>query len=101
MIAYNITGKIRWDILEDWLSWQLEERIPRVLSTGTFDSYRLYRLLDQEDEDGPTFVTQYFTTSLGRYRQFMSDFAPIFQEEGQRKWGDRYIAFHTLMETVE
>lgn len=100
MIVYNITSKVRWDLLEGWLSWQLNEIIPGVLSTGAFDSYQFYRLLDQEDEDGPTFVTQYFTTSLGRYEEFMIGFAPRFQEEGQKNWGDGFIEFRTLMESV-
>lgn len=101
MIVYNVTSKVRWDILEGWLTWQLEEHIPGVLSTGTFDSYRFYRLLESEDEEGPTFVTQYFTTSLERYRQFITGFETRFREEGQRKWGDRFIAFRTGMESVE
>ena len=101
MIVYNITSKVRWDILEGWLSWQLEEQIPGMLSTGAFDTYQFYRLLEQEDEEGPTFVTQYFTTSLERYGQFMSGFASRFQEEGRRKWGDGSISFRTLMESVE
>jgi hypothetical protein len=100
MIVYNITSKVRWDILEGWLSWQLNERIPAVLSTGAFDSYQFYRLLEQEDEEGPTFVTQYFTTSLERCEQFMIGFAPRFQEEGRKKWGDGFIAFRSLMESV-
>lgn len=101
MIVYNITSKVRWGILEGWLSWHMEDQVPRMLSIGAFDSYRFYRLLEQEDEEGPTFITQYFTDSLERYRQFVSDFASRFQEEGQRKWGDGFIAFRTLMESVE
>jgi hypothetical protein len=100
-IVYNITSKVRWDILEDWLAWQLEEQIPAVLSTKLFDSHRLYRLLEQEEEEGPTFVVQYFTSSEERYRQFMTEFAPALQQEGWDKWGNGFIAFRTLMSLVE
>jgi hypothetical protein len=101
MIVYNITIKTRWDIVEGWLRWMKDEQVPAVLATGAFDSYQFYRLLEQEDEEGPTFVMQYFTTSLERCEQFMTGFAPRFQEEGRKKWGDGFIAFRTLMESVQ
>jgi hypothetical protein len=100
-IVYNSTIKVRWEILEDWLAWQLEEQIPAVLGTSLFDDYRVYRLLEQEEEEGPTFVVQYFTSSLERYRQFMLEFAPAFQREGWEKWGDGFIAFRTLMTSLD
>ena len=84
MIAYNITCKVRWDILEAWLAWQLEEQIPAMLATGLFDNHRLYRLLEQDEAEGPTFIIQLFTTSEERYRQFMTRFADDLQRAGRR-----------------
>jgi hypothetical protein len=86
--------------MESWLGWQVDEQIPAMLKTGLFDSYQLYRLLDQEEDEGPTFVIQYLTSNLERYEQFLIEFAPAMQQEGWDKWGDRYIAFRTLMERV-
>jgi len=86
--------------MESWLGWQVDEQIPAMLKTGLFDSYQLYRLLDQEEDEGPTFVIQYLTSNLERYEQFLIGFAPAMQQEGWDKWGDRYIAFRTLMERV-
>jgi hypothetical protein len=100
-IVYNITTKVRWDILEDWLAWQLEDQIPAVLATKLFDGHRFYRLLEQEEEEGPTFVVQYFTSSEERYRQFMTEFAPALQQQGWAKWGNGFIAFRTVMSLVE
>jgi hypothetical protein len=100
MIVYNITSKVRWNILEGWLSWQLEEQIPAILSTGAFDTFQFYRLLEQDEEEGPTFVIQFFTSSIERYEQFMIGWAPGLQETGREKWGDGFIAFRTLMESV-
>jgi hypothetical protein len=100
MIVYNITCKVRWAILELWLEWQLEEHIPATLATKLFDDYRLYRLLEQEEEEGPTFVIQFLTTSRDRYRRFSREYAEGLQQMGREKWGDGFIAFRTLMETV-
>jgi hypothetical protein len=100
MIVYNITSKVRWEIMEGWLSWQVEEQIPAVLGTGLFDNYQLYRLLEQDEAEGPTFVVQFFTGDLESYQRFMIEFAPALQQAGWDKWGDRFISFRTLMELL-
>jgi hypothetical protein len=86
--------------MEDWLSWEVGEQIPAMLRTGHFDSHQLYRLLEQDEEEGPTFVIQFFTSDLVRYEQFLIGFAPAMQQAGRDKWGDGFIAFRTLMEEV-
>lgn len=101
MIVYNITNKVRWNILEAWLQWQVEEQIPAVLATGLFDEHRLYKLLEQDEDEGPTFVIQYITSSVERYGRFAAEYAQVFQLEGWDKWGDGFIAFRTLMESIE
>ena len=100
MIVYNITSKVRWDILEAWLAWQLEEQIPAILATELFDDYQLYRLLEQDEDEGPTFVIQFFTSSLERYNQFVIEFAPALQQTGWDKWGNGFISFRTLLQSV-
>ena len=100
MIVWNITCKVRWEILEGWLNWQLEEQVPATLATGLFDDYRLYRLLEQDEKEGPTFIIQFYTSSPQRYHQFISQFEPGLRQEGWDKWGDGFIAFRTLMESV-
>jgi hypothetical protein len=100
MIVYNITNKVRWHIVEAWLQWQVEEQVPAVLATGLFDGHRLYKLLEQDEEEGPTFVIQYNTSSVERYERFAAEYAQQFQLEGWRKWGDGFIAFRTLMESL-
>jgi hypothetical protein len=100
MIVYNITCKVRWEIMEGWLIWQLEEHVPATLATGLIDDYRLYRLLEQDEEEGPTFVIQFLTTSRELYQRFSSEFEPGLKQAGWDKWGNGFIAFRTLMESV-
>ncbi len=100
MIVYNITCKVRWEILEGWLTWQLDEQIPATLATGLMDAYKLFRLLDQDEEEGPTFVIQFLTSNRERYDRFIAEFEPALRKSGWDKWGDRFIAFRTLMESV-
>ena len=101
MIVYNVTCKVRWSILDKWMAWQREEHIAAHMATGLFDKHQLFRLLEQDEEEGPTYVIQYFTTSLERYRQFMIEFAPELQRVSQDRWGDGFIAFRTLMQQLQ
>jgi len=100
MIVYNLTIKVSWGILDKWLPWEMQEHIPAVMATQLFDDYKFFRLLDEDETEGPTFVLQYFTTALERYEQYIIEFAARFRQEGQDKWGDRFIAFRTVMEEV-
>ena len=97
MIVYNVTYKVRWNILDKWLAWQQSVHISAHMATGLFDDHRFFRLLEQDEEEGPTYIIQYFTTSLERYRQFMIEFAPALQRVSWDMWGDGFIAFRTLM----
>jgi len=101
MIVYNVTYKVRWSILDKWLAWQRDEHIAAHMATGLFDNHQFFRLLEQDEEDGPTYVLQYFTTSLERYRQFMIEFAEGLQRVSWEEWGDGFIAFRTLMGSVD
>jgi hypothetical protein len=100
MIVYNVTTKVRWNILEAWLIWHVEEQIPATLKTGLFDSHQLFRLLEQDEEEGPTFITQFHTSSPERYQQYIIEFGPALQESGWKKWGNGFISFRTIMQSL-
>ena len=71
MIVYNITLKILYEIENEWLEWQKGEHIPAVMATDLFSEYKFYKLLDQDDSDGPTYVIQYFTSTLEKYHLYI------------------------------
>lgn len=101
MIIYNITMQVEWSIHDEWLEWLLEEQIKSVLDTGLFTHHRLVRLLEVEETEGPTYALQYFTGSLQQYHQFKHEHAEKMERRSQLKWGDRFISFGTVMETIE
>ena len=100
MIVYNNTIKIAHSIEEPWLLWLLQEHIPEIMALGLFTEWKMFRLLEQDDAEGMTFVIQYFAPSLENYYQFTEEFAPALQKRSFDKWGDRFIAFRTVMEVV-
>lgn len=100
MIIYNVTINVEDDIHHEWLEWMQKVHIPEVLSTGLFNGYRLCRLLDVDDE-GTTYSVQYSCKSLNEYNMYKAEHAPRLQQETLRKFGEKFVAFRTLLEVVE
>lgn len=101
MIVYNTTIKVSLHIADEWVAWQKQEHIPEILATKLFDDYEMYRLMEQDEEDGITFTIQYFTTSKERYQKYISSFAGVLREKAFAKWGNQFTAFRTVMEAVK
>lgn len=100
MIVYNISIKIVPDIEEEWLSWQKQEHIPEIMATGFFAENKFFRLMEQDETEGITYVIQYFAPSIENYEQYIEKFAPVLREKALKKWGDKFIAFRTVMQVV-
>jgi hypothetical protein len=101
MLVYNITIKIEPEIENDWIQWQKQEHIPDIMKTGLFTEYKFFRLLGEESNDGITYVVQYFISSIEKYNRYIEEFAPVLRKKAFEKWGDGFIAFRTIMESVQ
>lgn len=100
MILYNVTVKVDEAIHPEWLAWMKKTHIPDVLATGHFVDHKICRLLSVEEEDGPTYAIQYFCNNLEAFRTYQEQDARRLQKEHMDKYGNRYVAFRTLMEVV-
>ncbi len=100
MIVYNITIKIVPEIETEWVTWQQQEHIPDVMASHRFTGYSFYKLLEQDEEDGITYVVQYVAASLADYEHYIQNTAPLLRNKAQERWGNRFIAFRTVMEAV-
>ncbi|MGE5109011.1 MAG: DUF4286 family protein [Sphingobacteriales bacterium] len=101
MIVYNITIKVEPAIVEDWIHWQKEEHIPGIMATGLFDSFKFFRLLEQDETEGPTYIVQYFAASKEKYNRYINEYALSLRKKATEKWGNRFVGFRTLMELVQ
>lgn len=100
MLIYNVTIKVDESIATDWLQWMRQEHIPNIMNTGCFAEFKMVRLLEIDDSEGPTYAVQYFATTMDDYQLYLRQHAPRIRKESIDKWGDRFIAFRTLMEVV-
>lgn len=100
MILYNVTIQVDPSIQKAWLEWMKEEHIPEVMSTGLFLEYKFWRILDLGENSGPTYAAQYIAGSKYEYDMYIDKFASEMRKKGIDRWGDRFIAFRTVMEQV-
>lgn len=100
MIVYNVTTKVDNSIVAAWLQWMQEEHIPALLATGCFTDARLLHLFESDDEEGITYAAQYHAASLEAYEQYLEKFAPDLRKATMEKWGNKLIAFRSVMKVV-
>lgn len=100
MIIYNITVKVATGASENWLKWMKEVHIPEMLATGLFSEYRISRLLEQDDSEGPTFAIQFYAPTMEDYQIFKNKHQRALRQKGYDTFGDQFIAFSTVMEVL-
>ncbi len=101
MVLYNVTVGIDLGSEEEWLSWMKTIHIPEVMKTGKFSEYRIFKVLNQEQEETVSYSVQYFSQSLEEVVEYLNDFAPALAEAHREKFKDRHVAFRTLLEEVK
>lgn len=99
-IIYNVTIKVDGAIADAWLHWLRKEHIPEILQTGCFSSSKIVRLLEVDDSEGPTYAVQYGAESKADYNRYITNHAPLMQQKSYERWGDRFIAFRSVMQVV-
>ena len=87
-------------IQDEWLKWLKEDHVPLILSTGCFITATISRLLEADDVEGPTYTIQYHAESKGLYNRFIEKFAGEVRQKSFDKWGNRFIAFRSVMQVV-
>lgn len=101
MIIYNVTIKVDASIAERWLAWLLEEHLPEVMQTGCFSSNKVVRLLEVDESEGPTYAIQYSAASKADYNRYRQMHANRLRDASYQRWGDRFIAFRSVMQVIQ
>jgi hypothetical protein len=99
MIIYNVTIAIDKRVEKEWVSWMKTRHIPEVLATGHFTSYRMCKILHEDDET-QSFAVQYFCESMDIFMQYNQQHAPRLQADHKKHFPDQFVAIRTLMEII-
>jgi len=101
MILYNVTCSMESELAEEWLLWMKTVHIPEVMETGCFTEYKIMKVLtNAEDDAGVNFAIQYTAVSMQDYENYRASFAPALQRKTAEKYGDRIMAFRTLLQDL-
>ncbi len=101
MYLYNITVKVNWPIQEAWVTWMKEKHIPEVIDTGCFTHSKFYKLLEQDETEGPTYIIQYAASNINSYNTYIEVYADALRKQTFDAWGNQFIAFRTVMEELQ
>ena len=100
MIIYNVTVSVEECIKEDWLTWMQDVHIPEVMATGIFSKSQIKRVIVQGDSDN-TFAIAYTCESMKDLHQYQVKFSPELQQKHVARYGEKTVAFRTLMEVIQ
>ncbi len=101
MLLYNVTYNVELSVADDWHNWLTLVHIPKVLGTGSFEGYNLYRLLNEEAAPGAqTYALQWHCQAPQQLARFLEDHAIVLQQEMMARFGTKCVAFSTVLEKI-
>ena len=99
MIIYNVTVTVEESIKSEWLLWMQEEHIPEIMSLGLFVNAQLKRVVTSNDLEY-TFAVAYTCLDMKDLHKYQVKFATELQNKHIDKFGEKAVAFRTLMEII-
>ena len=101
MILYNVTLNVDEAIKDEWLQWMKEIHLPEVMATGKFISYEMYKIQNHNAADtSNNYSVQYKANSMADYEEYVNKFGPALKQKTVQKYGDKVLAFRTILEKV-
>ncbi|MBK8848346.1 MAG: DUF4286 family protein [Bacteroidetes bacterium] len=101
MIIYNVTINIDYSEHHAWLQWMKQEHIPDVLNCGVFTEARMVKVIVDEEQGGETYSVQYTCGTMADYERYVDNFAKAMQAKAAEKFGGKFVAFRTLLQTID
>ncbi len=101
MILYNVTVKIDLDIEDTWLAWVKENFIRKILDTNLFIDSKIFKLLNESDNDGVTYALQFYANSITEIDIFLNNYVQSIAEEHRQLFKNKHVAFMTLLEEID
>lgn len=100
MIIYNITTLVSWSIHNDWKEWMIKKHIPEIIATQLFTHHRMVKLLEVNEDEGPTYALQLYVNNLANFELYREKHLDEFEKKQKRAFGDHAVSFASLMEVI-
>lgn len=99
-LLYNVTAKVEPNSVEKWKKYMIENHIQDVMNTGCFESFKLTQLKYLDETEGVTFATQFIAPNQEKFEEYHQKFAEDLQKDHIEKFGEKVVAFRTVMEII-
>lgn len=100
MYLYNVTINLDDSIHDEWMDWMTKKHLADVMATGCFVAHRILKVLSEIENNGTTYSVQYYFNEMADYERYQEKYAPALRAEGQKKFGEKMLAFRTLLQIV-
>jgi hypothetical protein len=100
MIVYNVTVKVELGINDVWVQWMKHDHCPKILATGCFHDYKMFRVMEDDQSDGMTYAVQFYAHSIGDYFTFQNIHYRGLQAEMKDTFQDKCMSFRTVLREV-
>lgn len=100
MFLYNITYSIENNIEQDWLDWMKAVHVPKIMATGYFLNYKMYKLLNTKSDE-ITYSLQFYADQIGKIQDYLEKEALLLTEEHNHRYKHQHVAFRTLLQEVD
>ena len=101
MILYNITFNIEPEIKSEWHTFMKNVYLPFVLETNLFFDVKMFRLLNEAENEGITYSVQFFAHSLEMANTYLENYAPKIVEIHNESFRHKHVSFMTILESVD
>ncbi len=78
-----------------------EVHIPDVMATGFFLENRFAKVLLVEEDGGVSYSVQYVCKNMADLQAYHGSHAPRLQADMKEKYEGKFVAFRTVLETVD
>ncbi len=101
MIIYNVTISINPKLENEILTWLKEEHIPEVMETELFESYAMFKVVENHiDRHHNSYAIQYTLSSWENFDTYTEKHADALRQKTTEKYGENLLAFRTFLEKM-
>jgi len=101
MVIYSVTITVKIEIEKEWFDWMKNIHAPKVVKTGCFSAFKMYKVLIPSNEPGEvSYKVDYFCESYEQYKTYSETEATKLQREHAEKFHGKITTARAVFEEI-
>lgn len=101
MIIYSITYNVEKEVQKEWLEWMRVELIPEMMDFGTFDDFKILRLVNEVAGTGITYSLQFIAPTMAHVDQYLLEKESEIMQKVYKRYSGKFVEFRTILEQLK